>query len=294
METTKVLKEVHFNDKFIFPISIFKSEKIEDVLYKVPRHFHSEMEIIYFKEGGVIYEVDYIPYRVEKETIIMIPQNSVHSGVVFNFSKHKNIVYIFDFSILESPVHDFCSNRFILPIKNKEVKIPYIIEKDNSFFDIFKNILLKIFELNHGKKIAYELEIKSQLMQFFSELYKNDLIQSTIQKKINASNKNMNKVFDYIHKNFEKDISRKDLIKISNISDSHFTRVFKNVTGSTFSDYLNTYRVIKSAHLLINSDFSITDIAYDCGFQETSYFDRVFNKKMKVSPGKYRKLFKNQ
>lgn len=292
MEREKILKEVHFADKSVFPINIFKSEMIIPEIHKIPRHFHSEMEIIYFREGGVIYEVDYIPHRVEKESIILIPRNSIHSGVIYDFSKHKNIVYIFDFSILESPVHDFCSNKFILPVKNGEIKFPSVIENSKGYFGILKEILLKIYELNEEKRTAYELEIKSKLMQFFSELYKNNLGTNISDKTNRKSNKkNITKVFDFIHNNFDRNISRKDVVKILGVSDSQFTRIFKDVTGNTFSDYLNTYRIIKSAHLLIHSDLSVTEIAYECGFQEISYFIRVFNKKMEITPSKYRKIF---
>lgn len=292
MEKEIILKEIHFFDKSVFPINIFKSDDVATVLHKVPKHYHSEMEIIYFKEGGVIYEVDRVPYRVKDETIILIPNNSIHSGIVFDFSKHKNIVYVFDFSILESPVHDFCSNKYILPIKNNEIKLPTIIGYDNPSFSLLKNILLNIESLNQLKTSAYELEIKSQLMQFFSELYKNNLIKlSDTKKDDKSSKKNIGKVFDFIHNNFDKDISRMQVIKILGVSESQFTRIFKNITGSTFSDYLNTYRIIKSAHLLIHSNLTVTEIAFECGFQELSYFIRVFNKNMKTSPNKYRKIF---
>ncbi len=96
MDNSYVYKEVHFNDNSVFPISIYKSELIEEVLNEVPKHYHNEIEIILFQEGGVLYEIDGIPFKVKKNTILIINKDSVHSGIIFDFSKHKNIVYIFD------------------------------------------------------------------------------------------------------------------------------------------------------------------------------------------------------
>jgi len=81
------------------------------------------------------------------------------------------------------------------------------------------------------------------------------------------------------------------LIKILNISDSHFTRLFKEISGKTFTEYLNHYRITKSKYYLIYTKNSITDIAFECGFQDLSYYNKVFNKFENCSPSSYRKSF---
>ena len=92
MEKNTIYREIHFKNSNIFPVSIYKSNTISDVLNEIPKHFHEEIEIILFEEGGVIYEIDGVPYKTEEETILIMNKDTIHSGIVYDFSKHKNYV----------------------------------------------------------------------------------------------------------------------------------------------------------------------------------------------------------
>lgn len=288
----KIYKEIHFTDKNIFPLNAWYSDT-SGFVHKVPYHYHDEMEIIYFKEGGVIYEIDGIPYKVDDESILIFPSGSSHSGTVFNYEHHKSFIFVFDLSIIDNSVHDFCSGKYITPIINGEVHFPFAIKKNLPCFQDLKKNLLNIYKFNSKKYFTYELDIKIEFIKFFSVLYKNQLIcTKKFDKKALEKKERIKKTFLFIHENYKKDICRQDVINILDIGEAQFTRFFKEVSGSTFTEYLNSYRVIKSAYYLIYSNKSITDIAYESGFQDLSYYIKIFNKQMEVSPNKYRKYFK--
>ena len=97
------------------------------------------------------------------------------------------------------------------------------------------------------------------------------------------------KIISFIENNFNKELSRIDLINFLKISDSKLTRIFRKKFDTNFSNYLNNYRVFKSANLLLYTNLSITDIAYDCGFKDISYFIKIFKKIIGVTPSKYRR-----
>lgn len=289
-----IYKEIHFIDETIFPLNAWYSD-MGSLINKIYSHFHDEMEIIYFKEGGVIYEIDEIPHKVDEESILFFPSGVHHRATVFNFEKHTNYIFVFNLSIINSSVYDFCSNKYISPIINNEVNFPFSITSNNSYFEELKNSLLKIYDLNFKKEFAYELEIKSEFFKFFTILYKNNVIYTKeLDKKSIEKKERLKKVFSFIHDNYFKDISRKDIIETLDIGEAQFTRFFKEVSGATFTEYLNSYRIIKSAYLLIYTKKSITDIAYETGFQDLSYYIKIFNKQMGVSPNNYRKNIATQ
>lgn len=73
------------------------------------------------------------------------------------------------------------------------------------------------------------------------------------------------------------------------ISKGHLCRFFKKMTNMTPVDYLNYFRVTKSARLLRDTDDAVSEVAVRTGFNNISYFNRTFRKYMHMTPGDYRK-----
>lgn len=92
----------------------------------------------------------------------------------------------------------------------------------------------------------------------------------------------------YITENFHQKITLEDLAKRVYLSPAYFGRIFKEETGETFVSYLNHVRIDKSKELLGHNNIPITDIANMVGFDEQSYFCRVFKKTVGMTPSKYR------
>ena len=85
------------------------------------------------------------------------------------------------------------------------------------------------------------------------------------------------------------DINVDNICKLFSFSSSHFSRLFKQNTGEAFSRYLSKVRLEHAIVLLSNTDKSIDEIAYECGFNSTSYFIKKFQQANEVSPHRYRK-----
>jgi AraC-like DNA-binding protein len=74
------------------------------------------------------------------------------------------------------------------------------------------------------------------------------------------------------------------------MAEPSFCRFFKKNTGKTFIEFLNEFRITHACKLLAESDFSITDICYECGYNNFSHFNSYFKKITGKSPSEYRKL----
>ena len=94
--------------------------------------------------------------------------------------------------------------------------------------------------------------------------------------------------------NFSNKISLKEVADLIYINESNFCKFFKKTTTTTFSHYLNDLRINAICKRLLVSEENINNIAYSCGFESLSYFNRVFLKKKQMSPKAFRKNYKVQ
>jgi AraC-like DNA-binding protein/ligand-binding sensor protein len=92
----------------------------------------------------------------------------------------------------------------------------------------------------------------------------------------------------FIWENYTRKISLQEIADASGLSAPYFSSVFKEEMGENLSNYLNRLRVEKAATMLIESDLSLIDIAAACGFDDQSWFSKIFKSYTGVSPGKFR------
>lgn len=105
------------------------------------------------------------------------------------------------------------------------------------------------------------------------------------------NSRRLEKAFDFMHTNYDKDISLKDLAKLTNMTDESFSRFIKKRTGNTFINSLNEIRLGHASRMLIDTTHTITEISYSCGFNNISNFNRLFKKKKHCTPKEFRENF---
>ena len=93
---------------------------------------------------------------------------------------------------------------------------------------------------------------------------------------------------NYINHNFDKTITLGEAAKIAAMSEVALSRFFKQRTGKTFIDTLNEIRLGNASRMLIETTHSINEIAYKCGFNNISNFNRIFKKKKDCTPKEFR------
>jgi len=93
----------------------------------------------------------------------------------------------------------------------------------------------------------------------------------------------------YIQKNYANDISLSGIAKMHSVSPEHLSRRFKKETGFGFNEYVTLIRLQRAEYLLSeNSDISVSEVAYSCGFNDSNYFSDRFKKEYGMSPLKFR------
>ena len=98
-------------------------------------------------------------------------------------------------------------------------------------------------------------------------------------------------VFSFIQNHFDEHITNLQLSKIASMSPAYLCRFFKKATGMTLSDYILRCRIEKAKELLILDDLSVSQIAFQVGFESLNYFDRVFKKLVYSTPQEFRQSY---
>ncbi|MEN8433578.1 AraC family transcriptional regulator [Clostridium septicum] len=104
------------------------------------------------------------------------------------------------------------------------------------------------------------------------------------------SHPEIKKAICYIHKHIDENISLNDICSIVNMNKTYFCRVFKTYTNYTFSEYVNRAKINAAKHLLLDPQLSLVDVSFYCGFNNYTYFCKLFKKIVGMNPLKYRNL----
>ena len=228
-----------------------------------PQKNYGHLDLITSGNIEIRYEGE--KYFAGANTILCIPKNREY---FFKVSGNYSY-YSFFFEYTTNREND----DFILPLCMKPLNTQYFLDKYKRAYNLY---IIK----NWGYKV------KIQELFF-------DVLASLNEEYFNLSNFNGNytikKSIDYIHNNFSQpDLNLADIAAYSKISDTHFRRIFKNIYGVTPVKYINNLRINKAKALLTDTNTSLEEISLKCGYNEYSYFSRVFAKITGKTPSEYR------
>jgi len=125
-----------------------------------------------------------------------------------------------------------------------------------------------------------------------AEIVKDYLLMLPFEERSQSSNKQwlVRNIKHYANEYYEKKLSLKTISKLYFVNEKYIGRLFKNQVGMSFHQYLNEIRLKKAEELLINTDKQIIDIGIKCGFENVSYFNRIFKQKYGITPTVFREV----
>ncbi|WP_122036640.1 AraC family transcriptional regulator [Aliivibrio sp. EL58] len=214
-----------------------------------------------------IIEIDY--------DVSIISSSSVHM-VAYNFNK-----------ISDKYLLNICLNMCI-----NLNKVLLIFHSDTLFIDkdIEQNNHIKINLNENNTTLKSELE-KIKINSFRPHIEPiGDHSDILLTKQSEQSNRNILNILKYIDNNLSEQLREIDVADYCHYSITYFSKFFHQETGVSFRDYLCSKRINKAKKLLIEDyNIKIAIIAYQCGYNDVSYFTRIFKKKAGISPGEFRK-----
>jgi AraC-like DNA-binding protein len=159
--------------------------------------------------------------------------------------------------------------------------------------DTIKSIMPRLTTLTQKRGFDSVLELMSILHDLSISRNMRMLSDSSFSnvETFSYSSRRIENVMRYLNTNFDKTVSLSEASKIASMTDVAFSRFFKLKTGKTFVDALNEIRLGHASRMLIETTQSINEIAYKCGFNNMSNFNRIFKKKKDSTPKEFREAY---
>ena len=151
---------------------------------------------------------------------------------------------------------DLCAEKYILPLQSGRLALNVHLTPDDLYYPQAANCLKEIEDANSSKLPGYEL---------------------------------LKTVLQWISEHYAQKICVADAAEVCSFSSSHFMRWFRQMTGQSFIAFLNEYRLNTAAEALQTTDETVLTIASRCGFENLSYFNRIFKAHFGITPRDYRK-----
>lgn len=278
--------ETKRHTEFLFPFNVYPCT-IPDDFPSVSLHWQDTMEIIYIKKGRGRAQVDLSVFEVRAGDIILAPPGHLHGlrHIKGERMEYENI--IFDMTFIGSGVIDLCSQKYLIPFLRNEFKLPVCITPKDACHSRLSACLDNADSLCDCRPAAYELEVKADMMKFFSILFRTaDPAKPGSPAPANIDR--LKTVLQFIEANFQRSLSVGEAAGVCGYSASHFMRWFRQVTGTSFIRYLNQFRLEKAFQELKTTNKTVLEISQETGFDNLSNFNRLFKKQFLMTPRELR------
>lgn len=301
------LKENARHGTVIFPLALYEwigTGNCGTGDWRVPLHWHDEMELIYFKEGTFQAWLNTKEFLIESPALMCIHAGELHSLILGSDCLESAVV--FNLNILSFEHYDAIQAKLIRPLMDGRLRLPVLIEHSDPVFSDMKSHYEKmeeaLKEMNAcspedeiAKNSAY-LQIKLHLFDMLALLYKNgSLIHvKNIHNENDHQIENLKKVLSYINDQYASPICLNELASLVNLNTQYFCRYFKENIGKTTTEYINEVRIEKAAAALLETNSKIITIAQDAGFDNIGYFIRRFKQIKGVTPSEYRSEYQKE
>ncbi len=256
---------------------------------KASWHFHPELELVYVNKGqGKRHIGNHLSY-FNNSQLLLIGPNLPHNGFTDRLTTNG-------FETLIQFKEDFLGKDFFELPEMKKIKELFERSKKGILFGSETKIKVgykieKLVEKKGFKKLLVFLEILNILSKTSDYTILN-VDGYAVETELQDSSK-LDIIYKYINNNFKDHISLDQIANVANMTVPAFCRYFKKVTGKTFTKLVNEYRVVHATKLLSESTMSITDISFECGFNNFSHFNKLFKEITGKNASGYRKEMKD-
>lgn len=238
-----------------------------------PPHLHSGLEMVYVTRGSLVLGIGCEMYQMEKGDFAIVFPNLIHHYQVFGEGRNEAFYIVPQMNLTGCYMEEL----------QKKYPVNPVIKKENVHPDIYKSIL-QLYKEEVRNPIIEQAHIQIILTRSMScfelmsreSLENDDIIYQTVM---------------YMAKKFKEDINLDTMAKELCVSKYVLSRIFSSTFHTNFNQYLNEQRLNYAVSMLEYTDWSITDICLESGFQSQRTFNRAFQEKYKKTPREYKNEF---
>ncbi|MDR3595403.1 AraC family transcriptional regulator [Clostridium sp.] len=266
----------------------------------VYKHWHKDLELIYSYKGSFISYINGENFSVPTKALTLINSGAIHSIDKYNADSNTTITLLISYQFLKLNYPDIENIEFKLNQDNKTAikKLKDIYEKIGSVYlqDMTNNnqSLLIVDDQEFIDKFHY-LKITSLLYEILYILLSEFSINKDLHLEIKTQ-KHLDRlkiITEFIDNNYKDNITLEEIATRYDISKEYLATIFKKYIGITVGTYLKNIRLKAAYRDLVNTDYSINQLAFDNGFPNIKSFINSFKEHYGKTPYKYKKDLEN-
>jgi AraC-like DNA-binding protein len=257
--------------------------------FDFPLHTHEEFEINFIKNamGAKRIVGDHTDVIGDME-LVLVGSNLPHAWFTHQCQSEEitEVTIQFHRDLFDEKFLKRNQLSFIRTLLDRSAKgVLFSAETTTALMPRFLNLHQKssfdsVLEL---MSILHDLSISRNMRTLSNNTFSND--------SLSYNSRRIEKAFTYMQDNFDKNITLDEISKLVGMTEVSFSRFIKKRTGKTFIDSLNEIRIGNASRLLIDTTHTIAEISYQTGFNNLSYFNRIFKARNHCTPKEFRENF---
>lgn len=256
----------------------------------IPWHWHSDVEVMYVVQGQMALRTNQGEYTLSAGDALFLNSNVLHFQKPCPGVKTITLNQVFDAALISGGYRSVYAKKYVEPILScRDIDVMLFRQSDvrqRKIIDCIKMAQDASDEQSYG----YELLVRNYLSSMWLLLCQEAESRLTARKvaKTNGEDR-LKSMMRYIQSHYMEKVQLSQIAGAANISQREALRTFRGNLNMTPFEYLMEYRLRMATVQLTETDQSVSQIAYDCGFSSPSYFGKEFRAAMGCTPVEYRK-----
>lgn len=260
----------------------------------VPWHWHPDIELFWLLQGTMRLCTNNHTFVIQAGEGAFINSNMLHYKEPLPGLPPISLDLVFDAQLISGFHKSVYEQKYVAPILEcRELEAIHLTPASSNHRTILE-LIRHSYDAADRAEAGYEFTVRNDLSSAWFLLFQETLPILNSKKVVaNQGEERIKQMMLFIHAHYSEKISLEQIASAANISEREALRCFSQNLNTTPFTYLLEYRTRRAANELKETNRSVTDIAYSCGFSGTSYFSKTFKKFMHCTPSEYRGLHKN-
>ena len=258
-----------------------------------PWHWHEEFEIAYVTQGSVTVHINKMQYTLSSGEGIFISAHTLHSFSIQGSEKAIMPNIVFFLVLLYGSRESIYWQKYIKPLSLESAFTHIFLSPKNIWQAQILTCAKDAFLSLTNEEYGYEFYVRYLLSKIILLVLQNFHSTTQLQHKNQMDINRTRQMLSYIQTHFTEHLSIAQIAESVFVSQRECIRCFKNVIRITPMQYIIEMRIQKAKTLLLETDMRIIDICINCGFEDQSYFTKIFRKKTGLPPLKFRQQNEN-
>lgn len=245
-------------------------------------HSHSWYEIFYVRTGKCSFFMDDKVYLMNAGDIAVIPPETKHKTAYLDETNERLCIEF---------TEDYLSPLIAsLGIQTVSSQLFTVLHPQLENAPVLDLLISNMIAEKQSSDYLSGLFLSAYFQEFILRLMRTHSPSDGQPAARFNPNNTIQLAVEYIDENYQNKITLQEIADKYHLNPSYFSKRFKTVRGIGFKEYLNNLRITRSEKLLLETKKSITEIAFECGFENSNYFGDAFRLKNGVSPTEYRRI----